>query len=315
MRDRFDPRAEAGDSARRGLLLPPVSDTHLLASAHVDQTFKIQVLRPPRTNGDERRFPAVYATDGNLTFDLLKALSYQLAGAPTGIPPFLLVTIGYPSDSPYAGSILRMRDLTAAPFPRIDPRASPVEHEGVLIAAEGSPDFYGAPAFLRFIIEELFPFIEAGYETAADDRTYFGHSLGGFFGLYTLLTGQACFRNYILSSPSLSFHGVIPSASTPTASDFGLEMVESFIATGNALPDTKLYISAGEDEESELWLWGNNFTSSASRVGAVIKAAAIPGLKVVTELLPGDTHSTVMPSAFTRGLRTIWDARDLPQFA
>ena len=41
------------------------------------------------------------------------------------------------------------------------------------------------------------------FSIPTDDITYFGHSLGGLFGTYALLTAPTTFDCYILSSPSL----------------------------------------------------------------------------------------------------------------
>src|SRR5687768_10090159 len=42
--------------------IPPV-ETHLIRSRHVQQTFKVQVMRPARKKGSAERFPVVYVTD------------------------------------------------------------------------------------------------------------------------------------------------------------------------------------------------------------------------------------------------------------
>jgi hypothetical protein len=38
-------------------------------------------------------------------------------------PPYILVGIGYPSDSPYAGMLLRAREYTYPPYPKFDVNA------------------------------------------------------------------------------------------------------------------------------------------------------------------------------------------------
>src|SRR5687767_7794990 len=106
-----------GSEEARERFAPP--ETHLIRSTHVAQTFKVQVMRPTRKKGESAKFPVVYATDGNLTFDVLKGISYGLQLSEEVAPRFLLVGIGYPSDSPWAGAILRGRDLTSPGFPRI----------------------------------------------------------------------------------------------------------------------------------------------------------------------------------------------------
>ncbi len=63
--------------------------------------------------------------------------------------------------------------------------------------------FGRASHHLDFIRNDVFKFIESGYRTDPDNRTYFGFSLGGLFGTYALLTQPDTFNNYILGSPSI----------------------------------------------------------------------------------------------------------------
>ena len=52
----------------------------------------------------------------------------------------------------------------------------------------------GAPDFLRFISEELMPFVNANYPADADDCGLAGDSLGGLFVLYAMLANPGKFR-------------------------------------------------------------------------------------------------------------------------
>ena len=63
--------------------------------------------------------------------------------------------------------------------------------------------FGQADNHLAFIRNEVFKYIENTYRTNPSNRTYFGYSLGGLFGAYTLLTHPETFNNYILGSPSV----------------------------------------------------------------------------------------------------------------
>ncbi|MDG1397171.1 MAG: alpha/beta hydrolase-fold protein, partial [Polaribacter sp.] len=58
-----------------------------------------------------------------------------------------------------------------------------------------------APNHLNFIQNDVINYVEDNYRTDADNRTYFGYSLGSTFGAYILLTQSQTFKNYILGSP------------------------------------------------------------------------------------------------------------------
>src|SRR5262245_11631579 len=167
---------------------PPIA-THLIPSRHVDQTFKVQVMQPAQRRGEETRFPVVYATDGNWSFDMLKGISQVIQTLERDAPRFMLVGIGYPSESPRAGGALRARDLTFPGFPEFRPVVPPFED--VPVAAAGTPQTHGGEVFRCFLADELIPFIETTYPAAPGDRTYFGHSGGGGFGLYSMFTQPA----------------------------------------------------------------------------------------------------------------------------
>ena len=54
---------------------------------------------------------------------------------------------------------------------------------------------------LAFIRKDVFKFVESNYRTEPNNRTYFGFSAGGEFGVYALLVQPDTFKNYILGSP------------------------------------------------------------------------------------------------------------------
>ena len=306
---------EDATDAERGLLSIPPIQSHLITSRRVRQTFKIQVMLPGLREGDKRRFPVVYATDGSCAFDMFKSISYLLQ-ASGNAPPFVLVGIGYPGDSPHAGQILRARDLTAAPYPAwgegwIQERKVDNDWAGVLFPEDGAKNHLGGAEFREFLDEELIPFIDETYSTVPGDRTYFGHSGGGFFGLYALLTRPAIFKNYVVSSPGVTYHGKAPGGIHYDNDEFGLRMVRDFAASGQDLHGVRLYLSVGAEEEYESGLANWRLTSSLQRLSNVFKETAIPGLEVMTEIIPEEGHITVWPIAFIHGIQTMFGTRNV----
>ena len=284
---------------------PPV-ETHLIPSRHVAQTFKVQVMQPIQQRGETSRFPVVYATDGNLTFDMLKGISHILQHTGTDAPRFVLVGIGYPGDSPMAGAILRGRDFCFEGYPRFS-RQDP-SMEGVAMPEETARQFYGGEDFQAFIAEELIPLVDEQYPTSIGDRTYFGHSAGGGFGLYTLLRRPALFRNYILSSPGLGFHGTTSAGIDYDRYDFALEETRRFITSAKSLDGNRVYLSVGTEEEFESTLANWQLTSNCYRLTALLKSAAIPGLELLSESFAGETHATAWPMAFMHGIQAVFGA-------
>jgi predicted alpha/beta superfamily hydrolase len=295
------------ESAQKRREYFPAVETHLVRSKYVAQTFKIQVMRPLQKKGEVRGFPVVYVTDGNAVFDMFKSISWLMQSFKPESSPFILIAIGYPGDAPVAGELLRGRDLT---FPGCPDFFSGLQLlrdlEGVLAPEEGAKYFCGAADLQRFISEELIPFIDEKYETLHGDRTYFGHSMGGGFGLFTLFTQTHMFRSYVLSSATVNYHGEAPSGTCYVNHDFMLQRARDFIASGKALHGIKLYMSVGTEEEFEPLIANWQFTSSFYRITALLKAAAIPGLKLTTEVFQGETHMSAWPIAFIHGMRAMF---------
>ena len=80
---------------------------------------------------------------------------------PALVPPMLVVGVGYPGAGTLVGTIdIRARDLTPT-------NAEPFERSG------------GSARFVRFLANELRPWLAERYPTCAADVTYCGHSLGG----------------------------------------------------------------------------------------------------------------------------------------
>jgi len=286
----------------------PVIETHLIRSRRVAQTFRIQVMLPAIKRGETTRFPVVYATDGNFAFDVLKGISYGMQQSERDARRFIVVGIGYPDDSPLAGAILRARDLTFPHYPKLSLKPPPVE--GVLVPREGAKDFYGAEDFQQFIRHELIPLMDERYMTLPGERTYFGHSAGGGFGLFTLFTQAELFKNYIASSPGLIYHGESTAGIRYENYDFVLDQARRFIASEKPLTGVKVYMSVGSEEEFEPNLSQWQLTSSFYRMAALMRRAAIPGLQLTTEVLTGETHMTAWPISFIHGIKAVFGTRN-----
>ncbi|MGB1308420.1 MAG: alpha/beta hydrolase-fold protein [Oceanihabitans sp.] len=65
-----------------------------------------------------------------------------------------------------------------------------------------------AANFLKFIDEELIPYVESKYPVT-NYRTLIGHSYGGLFAVYTLINKPELFANYISIDPSLDWDNQI----------------------------------------------------------------------------------------------------------
>lgn len=294
---------DAASDAVQGREYFPADESHLIASKFVAQTFRIDVMPPPQKRGSSQRHPVVYVTDGNAVFDMFKGICRIMQSGGREWPPFFLVSIGYPVDSPAGGELLRGRDLS---FPGFPDYFTGLEWpwEGV-VSPEGKKKIGGAEDFQRFIAEELIPLIDGKYRTVVGDRVYFGHSAGGGFGLFTLLTRSDLFRRYIISSPTLTYHGETPSGERYENHDFMLERFREFASSGKTLDGVRLHMSVGGKEELDPLVANWRFTSSFFRMVALMKARPVQGLELTTEVLVEHSHLSAWPCAFINGIRAV----------
>ncbi len=141
-----------------------------------------------------------------------------------------------------------------------------------------------AADFVRFFREELIPFVEQNYRTSKGDRTLFGHSLGGQFTLYTLLTTQTeLFENYIACAPAVN--------------DDILSLEKKYAAAHNDFPVT-LFLASGADDH--LTIGGKRFVEK-------FESRQYPSLKFDKLYVPNGNHGTIQPSAYIEGLRFVLD--------
>jgi predicted alpha/beta superfamily hydrolase len=283
-------------------------ETFVVHSRYIPHHLRVRVMLPARYRGDTLKFPVVYATDGDFTFDALKGISHSIQRFDTDAPRFILVGIGYSDDSPLAGCMLSRRDMTFPGYPKLSDKPPAVE--GVLPAEEDLNDSCGAEDFQHVIAEELIPTIDTRYPTVPGDRTYFGHSQAGSFGLFTMFTRPELFRNYVISSPGLTLHGESSGGVQYENYDFVVRRARELIASGRSLSGIKLYMSVGSEEEFEPSFAEWQLTSSFHRMASLMRdSESMLGLKMTAEEFPGETHLTVWPIAFIHGLQAVFGTK------
>ena len=142
----------------------------------------LRIAKPPGYDEGEERYPVVYLLDGGPsnfrhTTGIVSFLEFV-----NRAPGMLLVAITNTD---------RTRDLTP-----------PTQSENDLrwFSVTG-----GADRFLRFISDELMPWVNQNYRTRPY-KILIGHSLGGLFALHALTTRPELFNAYVVIDPSLNWN-------------------------------------------------------------------------------------------------------------
>lgn len=281
-------------SADEALYHFPKIEKHLIKSKSIDQTYEIHVMLPVSKKDGSESFPVLYMTDANAGIPISQMTrNMQVAGE---IPRFIVVGIGYPVDTVFNSLYLRERDLTPTQMER------PLYNlpiEGIVKVKKGKKSG-GAAEFLRFIRTQLKPFIDERYNTVPNDTGYFGHSLGGLFGLYVLFHEPEAFNRYIIGSPAIWWDNEII-----------FSYARKFLEAYDSL-DAAVYMAVGGMEErirpKTRWV------SNVNRLDAVLQSKTIEGFSLETEVFPEEAHISVFSMLHSRGLRAVYGPAEWPPF-
>ena len=266
----------------------PNSEVRLLKSAIINDTFRLHISLPVTYARSARSYPIIYLTDGNGLFPLVQ---FTAEGLSTGLemPRSIVVGIGYESDTPMERERYRERDLLPTnASARSASRRQEFTRTGIRRGQAGS--------FLRFIREELKPFINANYRTTQGDCTYAGTSYGGLFGLYVLFHHPDTFNRYVIGSPAIHHDNRIT-----------LTYESKYAANHDDLP-ARVFMSVGarEEEDDPLIEPSFQFVSNMKMLAQTLRKRNYPGLHLTTHVFADETHGSVVPATFSRGLRTVF---------
>ena len=211
-----------------------------------------------RTN---KRYPVLYLLDGNTHF-LNAAAIVNFLSRNRHIPPMIVVAIP---------NTKRTRDFTPA-------------------KDKERTDSGGADKFIKFLKNELFPFVDKEYRTVPY-RVLFGHSLTGMFAIYTLFKDPAMFQAYIAVSPGLVY-----------INRYVLRLIEE----KKEFPDLSakiLFITYGKEQF---------YSAALNKFIKLLETHAPPTFEWHFKIMPEYDHQTVPLESLYRGLETIYSGFKLP---
>jgi len=146
-----------------------------IRSAVLNEERTLLINLPDDYDVSQRRYPVLFLLDGDAHFHHVTGIVHFFT-VRNMIPPLIVIALP---------NIDRTRDF------------SPTSIDKRLTSG-------GADRFLEFFQEELIPYVDSHYRTFPY-RIIIGHSLGGLFAIYALLTQPDVFNAYIAISPSLSY--------------------------------------------------------------------------------------------------------------
>jgi predicted alpha/beta superfamily hydrolase len=241
-----------------GVQAQPATSLHQLDSNVLSEEREYRVTLPSSYGwARDRSYPVLYVLDGRQHHDHTVA-SVQFLANKGEIPEMIVVAIS---------STVRLRDYT------------PTDWEN------GFAGGGGAPAFRRFLADELIPEIEKNYRTTPF-RVFSGHSLGGLFALYLVSTVPLLFDAHIALSPTLNWDDGAP-----------LRLLEQRLKDSEELP-TYLYVARSDD--SGLYLADFDYLTQLLRTYAPRK------FRWSSQAFPQETHGSIPLMAQIAAIRDVY---------
>ncbi len=248
-----------------------IAEIKIIHSTILNEDRKIYVYNPAvnPTNYLPQQLPVLYLLDGDADISLVAGIADYLSQS-SELPPMIIVGIGnFEYD--------RIRDLSTT---------------HTLFNMDGATDSTrwqssgGGDIFLKFIKDELMPYVEKNYKTSTN-KIFFGHSLGGLLSIHCLLTHPEMFGAYIAVSPSLWWD----KESIFKNTDPGFK--------NKALNNKALFFSDGNE--------GTLFNKSVVRLQSILQQKKITGLRYKYIPYPNETHSSELVKATQDGLRFVFE--------
>lgn len=244
----------------------------------------------PKTYNDKEinpaKYPVIYLLDGEINFEYYTGLSDFIARTPyADIPECIVVGIK---------NTERTRDLT----PTKSQKKSPVNPEVTLFADSG-----GGENFVKFLQEELKPFINKNYRTQ-DYSILVGHSFGGLFAVNTFLMHPDYFNAYVANDPSLWWDNEV-----------SITRTKEYLEKNKKFPAHKmLYVSQADNEEKQK-NWNSDMTQAIEKFKGIVEKNG--SLNYKHTFFPGEVHGTVSYSGNYEALKFIFKGfrTDIKQLA
>ena len=237
-----------------------------LFSEILDENRPLLIRTPYGYASGEEHYPVLYVLDGDAHFHHTTGTADYLAYSGR-TPELIIVAIR---------NIDRNRDLTP-------PSAQKSDNEDF-------PTHGGADNFLRFISDELMPWVNRQYRTRPHS-TLVGHSFGGLFALHALVTRPDVFDAYIAISPGLQWDD----------QRLVMQAARMFEDTPELTAD--LYMTVGNE--------GRALLGGARKLAGVLDEYAPRSLRWAFRLMEEESHVSVPLRSTRQGLEAVFDGWNL----
>lgn len=239
-----------------------IGKTITLSSKVLNEDRNIMISLPAGYQLTTDKYPVFFILDAETHFNYAATTVHFLSQ--TGVIPQMIV-VGIPN-------VNRNRDYT------------PTKVENIKVSG-------GADNFLKFLSDELQPYIDKNYRTYSY-RILAGHSLCGMFSFYTMFNRPELFNSFIGISPWVIYDN-----------GFMISHANSKFADTKSIKKS-FYFTTGSLE--------NDLIPKMNEFVDLLKNKAPRDLDWKFKLMEGDDHSTLLLSTIFDGLKYIYRDWTLP---
>jgi len=244
------------------------------------------------------KVPVLFILDADIGFALAAEIA-RLRGTVGALPTAMVVGIGYGADF---AEFARLRTADLTPPLSEAGRAALGGMTGLIGEQDG-----GAEAFLGFLVETLKPEIARRYaEASATDHILCGHSLGGLFTAFALLTRPDAFTTFVAGSPSLWWDGFAILTHLPAFAERLAKLERQprvLVSVGGQEQDPPTKVPSGLGmslADVQAMVAASRMVDAASEFAAALRDAGLR--EVADHVFGGEDHGSVVPAALMRGL-------------
>ena len=276
----------------------PVKDveSYSLQSPGMERQYDVIVGLPQGYVADPaKRWPLLVVTDGNMAFRLANDAA-QILASQGDIEGLLVVGIGTPVEGgDSAWTRRRIHEFSPPGWPMTDRFGQLVRRLCETNRVPAGDCTGGAPRFLRFIVSEVLPLVQAKYRIDPARLGLFGVSAGGFFASWAIFQAESPFTTYIISSPAMAY------------GDGEIYRQEAQYAEGHQDLKAGIYVASGTLEMDHPDFEGvGQIVSGQMRLGAALRGRKYPGLRLYTEMHQGLGHGDATGTTLVRGMRLLY---------
>ena len=242
--------------------------TKIIHSKVLNQKRKLFIYIPQIDISSDAPLPVLYMMDGENIGMLANIVDSSIING--DFPPMIIVGIANYKDE-------RTKDLTPVPLGR---------NNSLGVTKSG-----GGKLFLKFIKDEVIPFINKEYKTT-NEKILFGHSLGGLMSVYCLLMYPKLFNDYIAVSPSLWLEN-----------DYIIQEAETLFKIKNYI-NKNIFICDGTEDPN---------LKVVQKFDSLLQTNKQSGLNYKYTSYENETHNSQLVKAIPDGIRFIIEKWKVPK--